>query len=75
MKTDEMVEILEGIIRDEKTNPTARCTAIRTLLRIEDDVGSRELDEEFEQLLHDDDGRFAELDKFGPRRQRPDGRR
>ena len=26
MKTDEMVTILEGIIRDEATNPTARCT-------------------------------------------------
>ena len=27
MKTDEMEQILEGIIRDEATNPTPRCTA------------------------------------------------
>ena len=26
MKTDEMVEILEGLIRDPETNPTAKCT-------------------------------------------------
>jgi hypothetical protein len=48
MKTAEMVEILEGIIRDEATNPTARCTAIRTLLRIED---VRPLDEEADDEL------------------------
>jgi len=30
MKTDEMVEILSRIARDEDKNPTARCTAIRT---------------------------------------------
>ena len=30
----EMAEILEEIIRDPDTNPTARCTAIRTLLEI-----------------------------------------
>jgi hypothetical protein len=27
-----MIRILEEIIRDPETNPTARCTAIRTLL-------------------------------------------
>jgi hypothetical protein len=55
MKTDEMVTILEGIIRDEATNPTARCTAIRTLLRIEDEHHRDEqLDDEFERLLNDD---------------------
>ena len=42
MTTDEMIEILEGIVRDENTNATARCTAIRTLMQIEDDGGSRE---------------------------------
>jgi hypothetical protein len=31
---DEMVEILEEIIRDPETNSTARYTAIRTLLDI-----------------------------------------
>jgi hypothetical protein len=30
MKTDEMTSILEALIRDEQTNATARCTAIRT---------------------------------------------
>ena len=29
-----MIEILEEIIRDPETNPTARCTAIRTLREI-----------------------------------------
>jgi hypothetical protein len=53
MKTDEMIAILEGIIRDEATNPTAKCTAIRTLMRIEDDAGRR--DDELERLLYEDD--------------------
>jgi hypothetical protein len=35
MTKDEMVEILEEIIRDSDSNPTARCTAIRTLREIE----------------------------------------
>jgi hypothetical protein len=34
MDRAEMAEILEEIIRDPDTNPTARCTAIRTLLEI-----------------------------------------
>ena len=34
MDREEMREILEEIIRDPDTNPTARCTAIRTLLEI-----------------------------------------
>ena len=29
-----MITILEEIIRDERTNPTARCTAIRTLREV-----------------------------------------
>jgi hypothetical protein len=55
MKTAEMVEILEGIIQDEATNPTARCTAIRTLLRIEDvrPLGD-EVDDELERILKGD---------------------
>ena len=55
MKANEMVTILEAIIRDESTNPTARCTAIRTLRQIEQDrAGGRsdELDDELERLLH-----------------------
>jgi hypothetical protein len=32
MEREEMVRILEEIIRNPDTNPTARCTAIRTLL-------------------------------------------
>ena len=53
MKTAEMVEILEGIVRDEATNPTARCTAIRTLLRIEDVRPGEEVDE-LERILKGD---------------------
>jgi hypothetical protein len=34
MDADEMIRILEEIIRDEDTNATARCTAIRTLREI-----------------------------------------
>ena len=56
MKTAEMVSILEETIRDEETNPTARCTAIRTLRQIEEDAGRRKLDEEHERLLYDDKG-------------------
>ena len=41
MKTDEMVEILERIARDEDKNPTARCTAIRTLRQIEQQTVGR----------------------------------
>ena len=32
MDREEMIRILEEIIRDDATNLTARCTAIRTLL-------------------------------------------
>ncbi len=58
MKTDEMTSILEAIIRDEQTNATARCTAIRTLLAIERDrAGGRsdELAAELERLIATDD--------------------
>jgi len=34
MEREEMIRILEELIRDEDTNPTARCTAIRTLREI-----------------------------------------
>ena len=34
MEREEMIRILEEIIRDPETNPTARCTAIRTLREI-----------------------------------------
>jgi hypothetical protein len=49
---DEMVEILEEIIRDPDTNSTARCTAIRTLLDIKPPAPSS--------------GAWAELDKLAP---------
>jgi hypothetical protein len=55
MKTDEMIEILEGIIRDEETNPTARVTAIRALRQIEQDRGTDELHDELERLIADKD--------------------
>ena len=51
MKTDEMTSILEAIIRDEATNPTARCTAIKTLLGIEKDRESDALVDELERLI------------------------
>ena len=56
MKTDEMVEILSRIARDEDKNPTARCAAIRTLRQIEQDRGSDELDAELEDLIAKDEG-------------------
>jgi hypothetical protein len=37
MDSEEMIKILEELIRDPETNPTARCTAIRTLREIEPD--------------------------------------
>jgi hypothetical protein len=54
MDRDEMVSILEAIIRDEDTNATARCTAIRTLLEIAPGEPSS--------------GAWAELDELAPRR-------
>jgi len=53
MKTDEMTSILERIIRDESTNPTARCTAIRTLRQIERDREADDLADELEGLIAD----------------------
>ena len=57
MKTDEMLGILERIIRDEATNPTARCTAIRTLRQIEADdrEPADKLQDELERILARDD--------------------
>ncbi len=55
MKTAEMIEILEGIIRDEETNPTARVTAIRALRQIEQDRGAADLHDELERLIADKD--------------------
>jgi hypothetical protein len=51
---NEMARILEEIIRDRDTNPTARCTAIRTLLEIKPPAPSS--------------GAWAELDELAPRR-------
>ena len=51
---DEMVRILEQIIRDRETNPTARCTAIRTLLEIRPPAPSSDA--------------WADLDELSPRR-------
>ena len=57
MKTDEMTSILEAIIRDKETNPTARCTAIRTLRQIEQDrEPADELQDELERLMARDEG-------------------
>jgi hypothetical protein len=35
MDTEEMTAILEALIRDPDTNPTAKCTAIRTLRELQ----------------------------------------
>jgi hypothetical protein len=35
MDTEEMTRILEELIRDPDTNPTAKCTAIRTLKELQ----------------------------------------
>ena len=57
MTRDEMVEILEGIARDEDVPATARVTAIRTL-------------REFDQPPRPPSGTFADLDELAPRRPR-----
>jgi hypothetical protein len=54
LDADEMIRILEEIIRDPDTNPTARCTAIRTLREIAPEPPAT--------------GAFAALDEFRPRR-------
>jgi hypothetical protein len=48
---EEMREILEEIIRDPDTNPTARCTAIRTLLEIAPPEVSSQFDDLHEVRL------------------------
>jgi hypothetical protein len=35
MESEEMIEILEELIRDPDVNATARCTAIRTLKELQ----------------------------------------
>ena len=52
----DMMRILEEIILDEKTNATARCTAIRTLLELRGD----------EPVA---DGPFARVDELMGRRK------
>jgi hypothetical protein len=47
-----MIEVLEEIIRDEKTNATARCTAIRTLREVQNGLPAGR-------------NQFDELDEFG----------
>jgi hypothetical protein len=51
---DEMVQILEDIIRHPDTNATARCTAIRTLLEIKPPPFTSQA--------------WADLDELAPRR-------
>jgi hypothetical protein len=57
MTRDEMIEILEGIARDEDVPATARVTAIPTL-------------REFDQPRQPPSGAFADLDELAPRRPR-----
>jgi hypothetical protein len=60
MDREEMIEILEEIIRDPETNPTARCTAIRTLREIAPEPPAS--------------GVLADLDELRPRRVRAKNR-
>ena len=53
MKVAEQIEILERIARDEKTNATARVTAIRALRSVELDREADELADELEGLITD----------------------
>ena len=46
-----MVTILEEIARDEDKNPSARCTAVRTLLQIEQDRAGGRLDDQLAEEL------------------------
>ena len=62
MTTERMIEVLEALIEDRETNATAKCTAIRTL---------REIQAEQPR----DNGAFAALDEFAPRRRGSDRRR
>jgi len=63
MTEDEMIEVLEAIIRDEDVPATARVTAIRTLRQFDDDEKRP-------------NGAFADLDELAPRRHyRTKGRR
>jgi hypothetical protein len=56
---EEMIRILEEIIRDPETNPTARCTAIRTLREFPEQLGA---------------DAFADLDLLYPDGFKPRGR-
>jgi len=60
MEPTEMVQILEEIIRDPATNATARCTAIRTLREVQDDLPKTAKDE-FDEL--DEQMGVTSLDK------------
>jgi hypothetical protein len=57
-----MVDILEALIRDPATNPTAKCTAIRTLRELqaenpgESQAGFEELDKAKPRHLHHVEG-------------------
>ena len=57
MDSEEMIEILEELIRDPDTNATAKCTAIRTLREIAPEPPAT--------------GALAALDELRPRRGYP----
>jgi hypothetical protein len=57
MTTEEMVCILEDLIRDPETNATAKCTGIRVLREIQQQVGLQEVvDDDLERALYGDEG-------------------
>ena len=51
LEREEMIRILEEIIRDPDTNATARCTAIRTLREIPEPPASEEFPELYGDVL------------------------
>ena len=55
MDREEMITILEEIIRDPETNPTARCTAIRTLR----DIPQPPVIDDFAELYGEDELRMS----------------
>jgi hypothetical protein len=63
-----MTEILEEIIRDGKTNATARCTAIRTLREVQNGLPAQGVNQ-FDEL----DGELRELRKARLRAVEPPG--
>jgi hypothetical protein len=56
MTTEEAIQVLSEIVRDEKTPASAKISGIRTLLQPQEQAGLRDdIDHQLERLLYDDD--------------------